>query len=339
MTRFPQGVDSLLRRERVRVVDVGARGGWPRKWQTMRPWVTLVGFEPEAHEWERLRNSAEADEVYLADALYRSNSEILLHHTRDPHCTSLYRPNQALIQRLRPGDDRLEVVRSETIPVTTLDHALEGAGIQSVDFLKLDTQGSELDILQGGVRTLEEGVIGVEVEVEFLPLYEGQPLFPDVHQFMVSHGFELMDFPHTCSVADFRAAAEPARSQPAANPASRWLRSRFAPPGKYRGAKQLLYGDAIYLRPADHVQDRMRTDTPAADLLLARAVAVSCATSFFDHAWNLVEMAHRQALINDGLSKDLRLVIRSLSNSLPRLAEDAKRLARRIRHRMRHAGE
>jgi hypothetical protein len=38
----------------------------------------------------------------------------------------------------------------------------------------------------------------------------------------------------------------------------------------------------------------MLAHKPDADLLLARAVTVSCATSFFGHAWELVNSAHRR---------------------------------------------
>jgi hypothetical protein len=61
----------------------------------------------------------------------------------------------------------------------------------SPDFLKLDTQGSELAILRGAKDALRR--IGlVEVEVEFVEFYENQPLFGDVVQFMTNEGFELL---------------------------------------------------------------------------------------------------------------------------------------------------
>lgn len=64
-----------------------------------------------------------------------------------------------------------------------------------VDVFKLDTQGSELDVLRGASKVLET-VSWVIVEVEFVPLYEFQPLFADVDMFLRSKGFEfwnLMD--------------------------------------------------------------------------------------------------------------------------------------------------
>jgi len=56
----------------------------------------------------------------------------------------------------------------------------------------VDTQGTELDILQGATASIKSTTV-VEVEVEFAPLYQGQPLFADVDSFLRSQGFYLHD--------------------------------------------------------------------------------------------------------------------------------------------------
>ena len=61
-----------------------------------------------------------------------------------------------------------------------------------VDFLKLDVQGAELMVLRSAQRTLERTAV-VHCEVEFSPIYEGQPLYPEIQVFLNQHGFELID--------------------------------------------------------------------------------------------------------------------------------------------------
>ncbi len=78
-----------------------------------------------------------------------------------------------------------------TLEAVRLDDAVAKDQLRAPDFLKLDTQGSELDILRGSSRTLEETSL-VEVEVEFCPMYEGQPLFADVDALLRADGFELL---------------------------------------------------------------------------------------------------------------------------------------------------
>lgn len=58
------------------------------------------------------------------------------------------------------------------------------------DILKIDTQGSGLDVLKGGMRVFR-GVIAVKCEVEFIPFYKNQPLFPEIVSWMDKHGFTL----------------------------------------------------------------------------------------------------------------------------------------------------
>ena len=62
--------------------------------------------------------------------------------------------------------------------------------IDEIAFLKLDTQGSELDILRGAGTALDR-CLGIEIEVEFVPIYVGQPLFADVDQWLRARGFLL----------------------------------------------------------------------------------------------------------------------------------------------------
>jgi Methyltransferase FkbM domain len=57
--------------------------------------------------------------------------------------------------------------------------------INNVDAIKLDTQGSELDILRGATHVLPT-VSLIDIEVEFNELYDGQPLFCDVDRFLVT---------------------------------------------------------------------------------------------------------------------------------------------------------
>jgi len=52
--------------------------------------------------------------------------------------------------------------------------------------LKIDTQGSELDILESGLELLSSSLVGVYVEVEF------QPLFRDVDKLLAAHDFIII---------------------------------------------------------------------------------------------------------------------------------------------------
>jgi hypothetical protein len=65
-------------------------------------------------------------------------------------------------------------LKEQKLQATTLD-----AICTEVDILKLDTQGSELDILKGGTNLLKT-VSVIRIETEYRPFYVHQPLFKDI---------------------------------------------------------------------------------------------------------------------------------------------------------------
>ncbi|MDP3874220.1 MAG: FkbM family methyltransferase [Methyloversatilis sp.] len=75
------------------------------------------------------------------------------------------------------------------VATRTLDQIAGDHGdVPLPDFLSLDTQGSELEILQGSPAALDSAVC-IVTEVEFLPLYQDQPLFGEICGFLASRGF------------------------------------------------------------------------------------------------------------------------------------------------------
>ena len=44
----------------------------------------------------------------------------------------------------------------------------------------MNVQGAELDILQGGRDIINDNILGIQIEVEFKPLYKSQPLFAEI---------------------------------------------------------------------------------------------------------------------------------------------------------------
>ena len=171
-------------------VDVGCRWGFAEFWQQLSPHIVLYGFDPDPVECERLRASYKDANVHLVPlALADEPGERTLYLTREMACSSLYRPDPSLTGSLPELACASEVGASK-IRVTTLDEWSAANGVSGIDFIKLDTQGAELDVLRGGERALDS-VRALEVEVEFNPIYMGQPLFGDVDKFLRDRGFVL----------------------------------------------------------------------------------------------------------------------------------------------------
>jgi Methyltransferase FkbM domain len=78
------------------------------------------------------------------------------------------------------------------IDATTLDELAESEEWDRIDILKMDIQGAELSVLKGGVKLLTAGAIDLLcLEVEFVQLYEGQPLFWQIAAYLNEFGYRL----------------------------------------------------------------------------------------------------------------------------------------------------
>lgn len=149
----------------------------------------VIGFEPVAEECEKLNKSAQATRSYLPHFI-GDGTEREFHLCNAPMTSSLYEPNQALCGQFQSLSELMQVTSRTPVKTTRLDD-LEG--LASIDYVKMDIQGAELDAVRGGARVLADAVV-IESEVEFVPLYVNQPLFGDVDAALRSLGFLFHQF-------------------------------------------------------------------------------------------------------------------------------------------------
>lgn len=174
------------------LIDVGARWGVASRWEAVQDAARMLCFDPDEEECARLNQASPPHVTYLPYGLAEQAGEQTLHVTAEPACSSLYPPrreiyeNYASLAIIRPVDTMRVACRR-------LDDAIAEYDFGIVDAIKLDTQGSELPILKGGLTALASASF-IEIEVEFNALYEGQPLFHQVDGFMREQGFVLWRF-------------------------------------------------------------------------------------------------------------------------------------------------
>lgn len=83
-----------------------------------------------------------------------------------------------------------------SINTTTLSDLIKKHGENLPVMIKLDTQGSELDILEGGAAFLSKNqIIGMELESPMIahPVMRGSKKFWETYQNLESHGYELLE--------------------------------------------------------------------------------------------------------------------------------------------------
>lgn len=186
-------------------------------------------FEADPEEAERLQTSYDADGGIriLPYAVGGGNESRDFHVTKQRGSSSLYRPNTALLSRFN-GLDGVSIEKSIVIETKTLDTICKEAGLQRIDLLKMDVQGAEGEVVDGGQASLA-GVLAVVTEVNFLPMYEGQVTFAELQNKLHNLGLE----PHHRLGCGSRATQKVAT-----------------------GREQELWADYLYLRPLDGLSDQ-----------------------------------------------------------------------------------
>lgn len=120
--------------------------------------------------------------------------------------------------------DACKKVKTESIEFYSFRDILENECTCPVDFLSLDIQGAEYDVLHGARDIIKEHCLGIVLEVSFAEIYKKQKKFFSIHNLLESMNFELIE------VGQF---------------------SRFSPislPTGFRSEEQQLQAEAIYIK-------------------------------------------------------------------------------------------
>jgi FkbM family methyltransferase len=176
------------------ICDVGANDG-----ETVNdflrhfPDATIVAFEPFGECFENLKASFSSHRNVRIENValgarpangslrvfsgHRMNSLLDMATTRD---NVMY--------------DKFDKIGTQDVSVDTLDRFCSSHHIDHIDVLKVDTQGFDLNVLKGAAGLLAAHRIGIVfIEVNFIPMYEGQATFAEIHEFLTSWGYRLVD--------------------------------------------------------------------------------------------------------------------------------------------------
>ena len=233
--RFPSlpGLDDFARS--VRIVDVGAE---PLEFEDdiYAPlledgWCEIVGFDPfvDAPRSEDVKgeNGTVRARRLILPFFIGDGGEARFHVNASTPTSSLLPTNEALAAQFTSLAEMCRTKRELPVRTMRLDDVRE---IGRCDFLKVDVQGGDHDVVAFGSRLLEDTLF-VHIEVEFAPLYVNQKLFADIDILLRERGFELTDL--------VKLGWNNYKTLPSA-----LLRSR------------LLWADAIYMKDPGHLAKR-----------------------------------------------------------------------------------
>ena len=175
------------------VVEAGAfNGNDTQKMANLWPKGTIHTFEPVPEIFVQLKkNTAHLPNVHCHQlALSDQNGTAQFHLAEKPEKPGV--PTQA--GSLRKPKKRLQwssiqFPRTINVQTITLDSWVQQNNIDHVDFLWLDIQGQELDVLKTAPHILPTVKV-IYTEVSFIESYENQPLCEEVKTWLEQHGFK-----------------------------------------------------------------------------------------------------------------------------------------------------
>ena len=276
----PHLFENILYGNPIHIIDIGASGGLHRRWDNFSRFVYPILIEPNEEEYNRLVQKYPNGKV-IKVALGKDQGRSKLHLTRKRNCSSVLVPNFDLLNKF-PKAERFQVDRIVEVECASLDEVLKSNDVKDIDAIKLDTQGTEFEILQGANAALDTTLL-VETEVEFLPMYVDQVTFCDLCKYMNAKGFELLDIQRVY-----------------------WKRqSSFG-----LGTKgQLIDGDALFIRPPEYIVENFN------ETKIVHAICIFLIYGHDSLAGKIYDLA--KDLLSQEVQENCKVLIRSFfKNSL-----------------------
>jgi FkbM family methyltransferase len=269
---------------RLTLVDVGASLEPFAPFQPLIGHATYVCFDPDGREMQdQVEGSGRrvvVDKAVIAES-EQDKARFLL--TANPTCSSTLEPSPATLAPYLHAH-RFEVVDTVEVPATTLNQAIESAGASRIDWIKLDTQGTDVRLLRSLSDGLWTDLMTVDAEPGFEQYYQGEDTFAELHREMVGRGFWLADMVLTTGVRLRRSVFDD-RLQGR----SRWGRLAYEVTLK----RSPMAAGPRYLRTVDALRDR---EAARADYLRLWA----CATFSGNHPFALDVVAACEERYGEG---------------------------------------
>jgi len=179
----------LHRLQPISVLDVGANvGQYVRRVRAAGFQGTVVSFEALEDAHGRLVVAARADPHWIGAprAAVASHAGTVDINVSANAVSSSVLP---LTSMLREAAPEVAYVGQQRTPCVRLDSLTELLPAGDL-FLKIDTQGYELEVLRGASGLLPR-IVAMQLELSLIPLYAGAPAMVDMLKYLQAHGYEL----------------------------------------------------------------------------------------------------------------------------------------------------
>jgi FkbM family methyltransferase len=262
----------VSRRGEFQLVDIGCSGGIDRRWRRMGRRLRALGIDPDVDEIARLKAAEKNPAITYLNAFagIAPDHPFVLKRkgkpefARDPNprlstvqlVEKIRRTEREVTGKEKRSSNLWQSAKLATESIVVPDH-LQRNGITSIDFLKIDVDGRDFEILHSFDRALDDlKIVGVGIEVRVWGSEEETDgTFHNVDRFMKARGFELFNL----SLRRYSTAALPSRFVTRA-------------PGATESGR-VHHGDAMYARDlGSGIYDDFAKSVPPDKLLNLAAI-------------------------------------------------------------------
>jgi FkbM family methyltransferase len=188
-------VDELKSRRVNVILDVGANSGqYAASLREADFTGRIVSFEPLSAPFSLLESPVSGDPLWDCRqcALGHRDGTIAMNVSANSGRSSSILPMRKAHRDVLPEANYLG---SEDVTIRRLDSvAPEILRADDAAFLKMDVQGFEKQVIAGGEATVRERCVGIQIELSFVPLYEGGMLVEEAFDLLHALGFMLKGY-------------------------------------------------------------------------------------------------------------------------------------------------
>jgi FkbM family methyltransferase len=170
------------------IFDVGANiGDWSKKVLSISKSVTIHLFEPLPSEFTKLQNNIKSPGTFIHNiAMSDVSCEQLIHYyPSHPALSGLYRRNENVEKRMNLHSEDIKV------KVSTVSSFCKENRIDHIDYLKIDTEGNEFNVIRGSESILKTGGIKM-IQFEYGACYkDSNARLKQIFEYLTFYGFSV----------------------------------------------------------------------------------------------------------------------------------------------------
>jgi FkbM family methyltransferase len=185
-------IDSFLKslnlKKKLYAFDIGSEGGFNIDAGLNQKYIN--NFIPIMSEPREIESK---NKNFTSKAFWSSKGKKILYVTgKNPSGSSFYIPDEVgfSFHTDKKGFKEYQVTDKILVKTTTISHYLNELNIKNIDYLKIDTQGAELEILKGLGKFRP---LLAKVEVQIIPLYKNVPSWTELVDLMRKYNYIVID--------------------------------------------------------------------------------------------------------------------------------------------------